>query len=279
MSGFRNKNVAMESRDKVNAVYNTQSVGEWADSKTMQHASGVWGRRPMLEHLRDLVKPGQTVVDLGAGAGFPTSEIVPFVGPNGRVIGLELSDAMLQEATTRYQSVHNLKFYKADITQSLPLETGSADVVTSFMVCQNLRLTELQNMLNETTRILKKGGQAVYLTLHPEIFASDWELDFMIYDPRKIAVYRDAKNKEDIEIPGRVMNVDGGWKNVWMFTHSRESMFNAIEKSGLEFVSEIDLWIDKETAEKSFGPNAVRKLPTTPIYWIITMKKHYESEN
>ena len=50
----------------------------------------------------------------------------------------------------------------------------------------------------------------VFLTMHPDAFEGQWDLQFPSYDLSALQRYRDAADKEDIEIPGCARNVSGG---------------------------------------------------------------------
>lgn len=250
----------------------------WAEAKTMEHASGIWGRKPALGYLKTtVVHPGDTVVDLGCGAGYPSLQIIGMVGDNGQVIGIEQSDAML-DAASKYKDVRNLSFTKGDITQQLPVPAASADVVTSFMVCHNLRQDEMRAMFEQTFRALKAGGHSVILTMHPEALNSNpaWDLDFSVYDSAALERYRLAANdmeREDMEIPGIVKNVSGESKRVTMFYHSRSSALGAAYDCGLTLRCEESLHINGTEAVEKFGHDAVRVLPKTPTFWLLHLEK------
>jgi len=238
----------------------------------MEHPSGIWGRGPALACLEKLIVPGNTVVDLGCGAGYPSLQMTYMVGPSGQVIGVECHDGMLAEAA-KYDKVPNLKFRKGDVTKTVPVADQEAHVVASFMVCHNLELCGVETMLCETHRILKPGGKAVFLTMHPSALDSDWDLDFMVYSPRALRAYRGATDKEGVHVPGTVKNAGGGSKEVLMINHTRENMLRAIKDACLVLGPETSLRIDGKTAKAKFGDKAVRRLPTTPIFWIIVLDK------
>src|SRR5215831_2478988 len=83
----------------IDRLYNSQSIQQWQHKRTMLHSSGIWGREPVLEYLADqVIKSGDVVVDVGAGAGFPTLRMATMAGPAGNVVGIELSEAMIEAA-------------------------------------------------------------------------------------------------------------------------------------------------------------------------------------
>ena len=228
----------------VKGLYNSQSIEQWQNERTMLHSSGIWGRGPALEYLaNEVVKARDVVIDLGAGAGYPTLQIAGMTGAAGNVIGIELSEAML-EAARRHCRAENLSFQRGDISQPLLLEDECADVVTGFMVLHNLHQAEMCRALSEVERVLKPSGRAVFLTMHPDAFESQWDLQFLSYDLSALQRYRDAVDKEDIAVPGRARNIAGGENAITAIYHSRASVVEALLDAGLVLTDERDLWID-----------------------------------
>ncbi|MEE8556215.1 MAG: methyltransferase domain-containing protein [bacterium] len=104
------------------------------------------------------LNPGETVVDLGSGAGMDSFIAAHQVGPEGRVIGIDMTDEMLAKSTEhqRAQSLNHLEFRKGFL-ENLPIEDGQADVVISNGVvnlCPNK-----PGVFAEIFRILKPGGR------------------------------------------------------------------------------------------------------------------------
>lgn len=107
---------------------------------------------------------GRTVVDLGCGAGADCFIAAQLVGPNGRVIGVDMTDEQL-EVARRNVSPHmdsfgfvepNVEFRKGFI-EDIPVEDDSADVVISNCVI-NLS-DDKQRVFEEIYRVLKPGGE------------------------------------------------------------------------------------------------------------------------
>lgn len=123
------------------------------------------------------IGPGMTVLDLGSGAGFDAFLAWQAVGPQGRVIGVDMTDDMLALARKNAQQLGaaNVEFRQGGIEQ-LPVEDASVDLVISNCVV-NLS-PEKTSVFREIHRVLKPGGRfalsdIVLLRPLPPAIASD----------------------------------------------------------------------------------------------------------
>ncbi len=109
-----------------------------------------------------LIKEGEIVLDLGSGAGFDCFLAVKKVGPAGKVIGVDMSEAMVAKAQANAlkYGYSNVEFKLGDI-ESLPVEEGSVDVIISNCVV-NLAPDKLK-VFKEAYKVLKTGGR-MYLS-------------------------------------------------------------------------------------------------------------------
>lgn len=104
------------------------------------------------------VKAGQTVVDLGSGAGIDLLIASKIVGPTGRVIGVDMTDDMIEHARTNLAMAGAVNAeVRKGIIEDLPVESSSVDWVISNCVI-NLS-PEKDRVFAEITRVLKPGGQ------------------------------------------------------------------------------------------------------------------------
>lgn len=103
------------------------------------------------------LQPGQTVLDLGSGAGFDCFLAARAVGETGRVIGVDMTHEMLTKAkqNARKNGFSNIEFRLGEI-EALPLADNSVDVIISNCVI-NLS-PEKPRVFRETFRVLKPGG-------------------------------------------------------------------------------------------------------------------------
>lgn len=104
------------------------------------------------------MQEGETVIDLGSGAGFDAFIVAPIVGEQGKVIGVDLSDDMLDLArkNAKKGKITQVEFLKGDI-EALPIEDDIADHVISNCVI-NLSLIKGE-VFKEAYRVLKPGGK------------------------------------------------------------------------------------------------------------------------
>ncbi|GAB5536366.1 MAG: hypothetical protein Rubg2KO_26150 [Rubricoccaceae bacterium] len=103
------------------------------------------------------IQEGDTVLDLGSGAGFDSFLAAPLVGESGRVIGVDLVDEMLELARKNADACgfENVSFVKGDI-EDLPLESESVDRIVSNCVI-NLA-PDKARVFSEAHRVLRDGG-------------------------------------------------------------------------------------------------------------------------
>jgi arsenite methyltransferase len=104
------------------------------------------------------IRPGERVVDVGCGAGIDSLIAAKKVGPDGRVIGVDMSPSMLKKArfAAHEAELNNVEF-RVGYAESLPIDECWADVVISNGVL-NL-MPDKDTALQEMSRVLKPGGR------------------------------------------------------------------------------------------------------------------------
>jgi SAM-dependent methyltransferase len=104
------------------------------------------------------LKKGETVLDLGSGAGFDVFLAAAKVGPEGKVIGVDMTPEMIEKArrSTVKNGIENVEFRLGEI-ENLPIEDTSTDIVISNCVI-NLA-ADKRRVFQEIYRVLKPGGR------------------------------------------------------------------------------------------------------------------------
>jgi arsenite methyltransferase len=104
------------------------------------------------------LKAGETVLDLGSGAGFDCFLAAQRVGKNGKVIGVDMTREMIKQARLNAEksNYRNVEFRQGEI-ETLPIDDESVDVVISNCVI-NLS-PDKKKVFKETFRTLKPGGR------------------------------------------------------------------------------------------------------------------------
>ena len=126
---------------------------DWLPAATVQSFAGTGN--PLCVGA---LAPGEIVVDIGCGAGFDTLLAARQVGPAGKVIAVDMTEAMLATtgAGARQLDLRNVDI-RHGFAEDLPVESGSADVVISNGVI-NLCPDKLQ-VMKEVWRVLRPGGR------------------------------------------------------------------------------------------------------------------------
>jgi ubiquinone/menaquinone biosynthesis C-methylase UbiE len=102
-------------------------------------------------------KDGETIVDLGSGAGIDVFLSANKVGGSGKVMGIDMTDEMLEKGrrNAKENGYTNVEFRKGDIEKRIPVDDNSVDLVISNCVI-NLTTNKVDTF-KEVHRILKQG--------------------------------------------------------------------------------------------------------------------------
>ena len=118
------------------------------------------GRKHALEALRP--NPGDTVLDLACGTGLNFQHIIEWIGPKGRIVGVDFTRPMLKRAQRKVDRHRwdNVTLVEGDAT-NLPLAADSCDaVLCSYAMAI---IPDYRRAVAEAVRVLKPGGRLVLL--------------------------------------------------------------------------------------------------------------------
>ncbi|MCP4360426.1 MAG: arsenite methyltransferase [Chloroflexi bacterium] len=143
---------AVESSGATQTYYQSQDIADLPD--TVTDISLGCGDPTAIANL----KPGEVVLDLGSGGGIDCFLAAKNVGPTGYVIGVDMTDSMLELANKNKikMGVTNVEFRKGEI-EDLPVKDNSVDVIISNCVI-NLS-PDKDAVFQEAFRVLKPGAR------------------------------------------------------------------------------------------------------------------------
>jgi arsenite methyltransferase len=152
----------------------------------------IWGA-PFGLALLETVKllPGQQVLDLGCGMGFPLLELAARLGPRGEVTGLDpWKDALNRvEAKAKLRGITNIRLVEGH-AEAMPFEDRSFDLIVSNNGLNNVK--DADGALAECARIARTRAQLVMTANLPGTFALFYEMFQMLLEDRGMKVEIEA---------------------------------------------------------------------------------------
>lgn len=141
-------------------------------------------RTRAVEHLE--LRPGDTAVDLGCGTGLNFSHLLARVGPEGRLIGVDLTDAMLAEATARVAGAgwENVSLVESDFAD-FEFSTGVAGIVSTFALTLS---PAFDDVIRRGAEALRDGGRFAIVDLKEPERWPRWLVRFAAWTQKPFGV-------------------------------------------------------------------------------------------
>jgi ubiquinone/menaquinone biosynthesis C-methylase UbiE len=146
---------------------------------------------------------GSTVLDLGCGTGFLTTRAAKAVGQSGKVIAIDSSEEMLENAKGKLKDagLSERVDLRVGDAERIPLDDASVDTIVANMVLHHCPEPELA--LREMARVLKANGTLVFADL--EAHNEDWMRDEMAdlwlgFDPLDIERWLEHVGFEEVKV-------------------------------------------------------------------------------
>jgi len=148
-----------------------------------------YGKRTV-ERLR--LRPGSIVLDVGCGSGASAIPAARTVGPEGRVIGVDLAERLLARgrAKAAEQKLHNIEFRNADM-ERLGFDDGTFDAVVCVFAI--FFVPDMAKQVRELWRMTRRGGRLAITTWGPRMFepgSSAWWASIKQFRPDLHSAYK-----------------------------------------------------------------------------------------
>jgi ubiquinone/menaquinone biosynthesis C-methylase UbiE len=142
--------------------------------------AGTTRRNAILSELQ--IEPGDTIIDVGCGAGHLLTHLAKAVGGDGTVYGLDPSKAQIDQANLRCSEFENVKLIERNADNS-QLPDDCCHYATSTQALEYI--PDVDPALDEITRILQSGGAFVNFSIlwdHFKFYGADQRLNDKIHD-------------------------------------------------------------------------------------------------
>ena len=169
--------------------------------------AGTTRRNAILSELQ--IQSGDTIIDVGCGAGHLLTHLAKAVGSNGTIYGLDPSKAQIDQAELRCAEFENIKMIKRNADNS-QLQSDCCHSATSTQALEYI--PDVDPALDEITRILRSGGAFVNVSIlwdHFKFYGAEQSLNEKIHDSFRAHC---SHQMLPMELPGKLDR--RGFKNV-----------------------------------------------------------------
>jgi ubiquinone/menaquinone biosynthesis C-methylase UbiE len=208
--------------------------------------------------------PGANVLDVGCGTGASAIPAAEVVGPNGFVVGIDLSERLLDRARLKAKSrgVTNIDFRLADMT-SLGYDDGRFDAVVS--VFSIFFVPDMEGLVRELWRMVRPGGKLAVTTWGPRIFEpaySRWLTAIQHERPDLHSAFNPWDRITDVGSVRRLLR-DGGVANAEVVAEDGSQALRSAEDWWT-----IALGSGLRWAIEQMGPQAAARMKADNVNWL-----------
>jgi ubiquinone/menaquinone biosynthesis C-methylase UbiE len=247
-----------QAKAKVAATYD--AAADHFDDEPL----GFWDRigRRTVERLA--LSSGADVLDVGCGTGASALPAAEAAGPNGFVIGVDLSSRLLDRARAKATAhgLTNVEFHLADMT-ALGYPDSRFDAVVS--VFSIFFVPDMEGLVREPWRMVKPGGKLAVTTWGPRIYEpaySRWQAAIKQERPDLYSAFSPWDRITDVESVQRLLqsggaaNIDMGAEEGFQALRTAEDWWTIALGSGLRWV------IDQ------MGPQTAARIHADNVNWL-----------
>jgi ubiquinone/menaquinone biosynthesis C-methylase UbiE len=142
--------------------------------------AGTSRRNAILSEMR--IQPGDTIIDVGCGAGHLLPHLAKAVGGSGTIYGLDPNTDQMEQAKKQCEDFQNIIFIEENADKS-DLQDESCDSATSTQALEYI--PNVDAALDEITRVMKTGGAFVNISIlwdHFKFFGADKKLNDKVHE-------------------------------------------------------------------------------------------------
>jgi ubiquinone/menaquinone biosynthesis C-methylase UbiE len=207
---------------------------------------------------------GAKVLDVGCGTGASALPAAEAVGPNGSVIGVDLSERLLDRARSKAiaRGLSNIEFRLGDMT-SLGYPNDRFDAVVS--VFSIFFVPDMEGLVRELWRMVRPGGTLAVTTWGPRMFEpaySRWQTAIKHERPDLYSAFTPWDRITDTESVRRLL-ADGGAANIEVAAEDENQMLRSAEDWWLVALGSGLRW-----AIEQMGAEAAARIKTDNIDWL-----------
>lgn len=161
--------------------------------------AGTSRRNAILSEVR--IQPGDTIIDVGCGAGHLLPHLAKAVGGSGTIYGLDPNTDQMEQAKKRCEGFQNIIFLEENADKS-DLQDESCDSATSTQALEYI--PNVDAALDEITRVMKTGGAFVNISIlwdHFKFFGADKKLNDKVHEAFRAHC---SHQMLSMELPGKL---------------------------------------------------------------------------